>query len=81
MADGIAVLALVRQHGAGIAIALLHQSVVSRHIMGFALAEYDPDGETCGVATHVVERAFDARVARMNAANIRGRHALDQMFA
>ena len=53
MADGIAVVALVRQHGAGIAIALLHQPVVSRHVIGFALAEYDPDGETCGVATHV----------------------------
>jgi hypothetical protein len=53
MADGIAVVALVRQHGAGIAIALLHQPVVCRLVMGFALAEYDPDGETCGVATHV----------------------------
>src|ERR1700733_662159 len=37
----------------GIAVAFLHQPVVSRHVMGFALAEYDPDGETCGVATHV----------------------------
>src|ERR1700733_6579519 len=37
----------------GIAVALLHQPVVSRHVRGFALAEYDPDGETCGVATHV----------------------------
>src|ERR1700735_520753 len=53
MADRIAVVALVGQHGAGIAIALLHQPVVSRHVMGFALAEYDPGGETCGVATHV----------------------------
>ena len=53
MADGIAVVALVRQHGARIAVAFLHQPVVSRHVMGFALAEYDPDGETCGVATHV----------------------------
>jgi hypothetical protein len=37
----------------GIAIALLHQRFVSRHIMGVALAEHDPDGETCGVATHM----------------------------
>src|SRR5271155_4435262 len=53
MADRIAVVALVGQHGAGIAIALLHQPLESRHVMGFALAEYDPDGETCGVATHM----------------------------
>jgi len=53
MADGIAVVALVRQHGAGIAVALLHQPVVRGHVMGLALAEYDPDGETCGVATQM----------------------------
>src|SRR5580692_9996634 len=53
MADGIAVVALVRQHGGGIAIALLHQPVVSRRVMCLALTEYDTDGETCGVATHV----------------------------
>src|SRR5580658_11048848 len=53
MADRIAVVALVRQHGAGIAIALLPQPVISRHVMGLALAEYHPDGETCGVATHM----------------------------
>jgi len=53
MADRIAVVPLVGQHGAWIAIALLHQPVVSRHVMGFAYTEYDPDGETCGVATHM----------------------------
>src|SRR6202030_3568385 len=53
LADRIAVVAYVGQHGAWIAIALLHQPVVSRHVMGFAPTEYDPDGETCGVTTQM----------------------------
>src|SRR6185503_17233240 len=53
MADGIAVVALVCQHGAGIAVALLHQPVIRGHVMGLALVEYDPDRETCGVATQM----------------------------
>src|ERR1700678_2093995 len=53
MADRIAVVAFVRQHGAGIAVALLHQLSISRHVMGLALAEYDPDGESRGVATQM----------------------------
>src|SRR5215469_6375082 len=50
MADDIAVVALIGQHGAGIAVALLHQALIRGHIMGLALAEYDPNGETCGIA-------------------------------
>src|ERR1700739_2598742 len=53
MADGIAVVALVRQHGSGIAVPLLHQPVISRHVMGLAFTEHDPDGETYGVATQM----------------------------
>src|SRR5580658_1590487 len=53
MAYGIAVVALVRQHGAGIAVPLLHQPIVSRHVMSLAFTEHDPDGETYGVATQM----------------------------
>ena len=53
MADRIAVVALVYQHGTGIAIALFHQLIISRHVMGLTFAEYPPDGKTRGVATHV----------------------------
>ena len=53
MADRIAVVSLVRQHSAGIAIALLHQPVVSRHVVGFTLAESDANREAYGVATQM----------------------------
>lgn len=53
MADCIAVVALVGQHGTGVAIALLHQAVVRRHVVGLAFTEYDADRETHGVAAQV----------------------------
>ena len=44
---------LVGQHGTGIAVALLHQVWISGYVMGFALAEYRPNGQTHRVATEV----------------------------
>jgi hypothetical protein len=51
--DRVAVIALVRQHRARIAVALLHQRIVGGHIMGFTYSQYDTDGKAHGIAAEM----------------------------
>jgi hypothetical protein len=53
VADRVAVITLVRQHRARIAVALLHQLIVGGHIMGFTCCQYDTDGKACGIAAEM----------------------------
>src|SRR6516162_1051033 len=53
LADRIAVIALVGEHGAGITVALLHQLVIGGDIMCLALAQHRADGKPRGVAAEV----------------------------
>jgi len=53
VADRVAVIPLVRQHRARIAVALLHQRIVGRHIMGFTWRQYDTHGKADGIAAEV----------------------------
>jgi hypothetical protein len=80
VADRVAVITLVRQHRARVAVALLHQLIVGRHIMGFTCCQYDTDGKACGIAAEMEfggePAARTAKCLKLNPAFLAGSAAM-----
>ena len=53
MADCVAVVAFVGEHRARIAVPLLHQCIIGRDIVSFALGQLDGNGQTYGIAAEM----------------------------